>query len=344
MYTTSKKSFKMVIFTLLTVLILSGCNLGEAKSKIFTSENEEIQLTASSSWKKDPTLATQSTLGISQRKAEKYAMVTKTPKTDLASDATLEDYKNVFLQSSQSSVTDYEETAQRETTIDSSPALMFEVTGEVTKIKIHYLVALVDKPDGFYQILTWSTKSGFVDHKEELDQVIQSFKVLKTTTEQPKATNTPKSSSETEVKTSEDGKLEITIPKGWDDKVELMPDADIQAMNGREEEYLVILRESKSDFADDFSLEEYRDIIIDNMAGSLINANVSEPKKLVINGMSALQYEISGEMDKLKVSYLATIIESDNNFTQVLFWTLLNRMENKREAFAKAASTFKDIN
>ena len=74
-----------------------------------------------------------------------------------------------------------------------------------------------------------------------------------------------------------------------------------------------------------------------------MNTTQTEPKEIQVNGQPAVQFELSGEIDKIKISYLITLVETDGNFTQLLFWTLQSRMDEKRDMFINASSTFKEI-
>jgi hypothetical protein len=345
---------KILLIMITTVLVMTGCsssnNSNGGDEKAFISNNDQVQLTLAKSWVEDPDLSKQAILGLSERKKEKYVMVNTVAKSDLADDFTLADYKSLFIDTTLPSVKDFEESNNKEITVDSAQALLFEISGEVQKVKVHYLVALLEKGDSFYQIVTWSTKSKFDSNKEELLKAIESLKILKET---PPASATPSESAnsskddddhaETTTMTSDDKKIEITLPAYMSKELELSPIADIQASRSLQEEYMMVIREDKGEFADNITLNDYYDAIIANMTESLVNSSQTEPQDIQINGQPALQFELSGEVDKIKISYLLTLVETDGNFNQLLFWTLQNRMDDKREMFIEAASTFTEV-
>ena len=355
----SKRSTgKVLIILLLSVLFISACNSsnngsntsdGGKEEKTFTSKDGQVQLTLDKVWVEDPALNEQAILAVSERKNEKYAIVNSLLKSNMADGATLDDFKAIFMNNIDLSITNAEESNNKTINVDSTEAQLFEITGEAQKVKVHYLVALLEKGGSFYQIITWSTQSKFEANKEELLQAIESFKVLKETPTTPASTSTspPESTdpNNTDVTTmaSDDKKAEITIPASMSYELELSPDADIQASRMQQEEYMMVLREGKDTFADNFTLTDYYTAVTDSMSQALLNATLTEPKEIEVNGQPAVQFELSGEIDKIKISYLITLVETDGNFTQLLFWTLQNRMDEKRDMFINAASTFKEV-
>ena len=360
----SKRSTgKVLIILLLSVLFISACSSsnngsntsgGDKEEKTFTSKDGQVELTVNKGWVEDPVLNEQAILAVSERKNEKYAIVNALLKSNMADGATLDDFKAIFMSNIDLSITNAEESNNKTINVASTEAQLFEITGEAQKVKVHYLVALLEKGGSFYQIITWSTQSKFEDNKQELLQAIESFKVLKETPTTPASTSTspPESTDpnnkdgkniELTTMTSDDKKAEITIPASMSYELELSPDADIQASRMQQEEYMMVLRESKDTFADNFTLTDYSTAVTDSMSQTLLNATLTEPKEMKINGNPAVQYELSGEIDKIKISYLITLVETDGNFTQLLFWTLQNRMDEKRDMFINAANTFKEV-
>lgn len=352
-------TFKALIIFMISVLVITGCsesnnNGNRGETKAFTSKDGQIQLTLDKAWIEDPDLNKQAVLGVSDRKNEKYAMVNVVSKSDMADDVTLEEFKTAFINNVKLSVTNAEESNNKKISVNSTEAQLFEITGEAQKVKVHYLVAVLEKGGSFYQIVTWSTASKFESNKQGLLKAIESFKVLKETPatsasaspSESTDTNTAKEddkNTKTTTMTSDDKKMEITIPAYMTFEQELSPAADIQASRGLQEEYMMVLREGKDVFTDNFTLTDYYNAINDNMSKTISNTTQTEPKEIEVNGQPAIQYELNGEIDKIKISYLITLVETDGNFTQLLFWTLQNRMDEKRDMFIKAASTFKEV-
>jgi hypothetical protein len=320
----------------------NGAGGDSGSGKTFTSSDGQVQLTLDKGWTEDPAIQKQAILGVSQRKKEKYAMVNIVPKSSMADNATLEDFKAVVMTNLTSALTDAKEANTTTVQVDSTEAQLFEMSGEAQKVKLHYLMALVEKGGAFYQVSTWSSQSKFTAVKEDLLKAIQSFKVVKEVPLDavPSSPDSDKDAGTTTLK-SDDKTLEITVPSYMKNEMELSAEAEIQASRAIQEEYLIVLHERKDTFEDGFTLEDYHKAINDNMINTLTNPVPTEVKSIKVNGQKALQYELIGEVDKVKVGYLVTLVETDDHYTQVLFWTLQNRMDEKRDMFLKAANTFK---
>lgn len=135
--------------------------------------------------------------------------------------------------------------------------------------------------------------------------------------------------------TSENG-LEMRIPDSWTEDSALNPGADLQASNREAESYVVVISDLKQDLQEDVTLEEFGDFAVQQfMAGlndpDLSFADLDEPERVESSGLEGLRYEISASPDDLDLSYLFTVIESPDRFTQVVAWTERPRMDEQRQ-------------
>ncbi|BFH10490.1 hypothetical protein J6TS7_32960 [Paenibacillus dendritiformis] len=93
------------------------------------------------------------------------------------------------------------------------------------------------------------------------------------------------------------------------------------------------------------TLEDYYDLLYERNYSELAPEGPVEPKSVTINGLPALQFEIQWvSEDKIKIAMLITLIESPRQFTQVVFWTIQSKIEQKRERFIEAAASYKEHN
>lgn len=148
--------------------------------------------------------------------------------------------------------------------------------------------------------------------------------------------------SNTKVITSTDGLTQVTVPDNWQDNLDLNDIASLQAGNARQELYLIVISENKSDFVD-MDLEQYSEQTIGNILDSLQSSEVSEPETMTINGHQALQKEIRGVIDNLRVIYLHTSIESAENYHQVLVWTLQSQSEKGLPVLRDVVQSFTEV-
>ena len=63
----------------------------------------------------------------------------------------------------------------------------------------------------------------------------------------------------------------------------------------------------------------------------------------MVDGNEAVQYEIQGTVDKIKVAYLHVTVEGKDHFHQVLAWTLLSMLEKNRPMLESVIDSFQEI-
>ena len=66
--------------------------------------------------------------------------------------------------------------------VKGNPAVQFEIRGQAKNYNVVYLHTTVETAKNFYQILAWTSKSGFERSRAELEQVIDSFLEVQTGT------------------------------------------------------------------------------------------------------------------------------------------------------------------
>ena len=325
---------------LLTTLVIAGCS-GKGGDAMIKSAEGDIQLTVGADWKTDLKLNPNAKLSAGNPGKEQYVIVVTNSKSDMSDGATLDDFKQLFIANTEVMAKNLKEIETKDITIDSVPAKQVEFTAEASNIKAHYLAFLLGKGNTFYQIVTYSTESKFAGNKEEFLKVGQSFKVLKESAA-PHAAPKSESKGEPTVFASDDKAMKITLPAGWKKETELNDVAQIQASLAAEDKWMLIIGEDKNSFAKDMTLKDYYDIIVENNFSVLENATISEPQPIEVGGFPALQTEIQGEMSKVKVAYLLTIVQSPKQFTQIMFWTGQQKMDQSRDTFIEAVKTYKE--
>lgn len=140
-----------------------------------------------------------------------------------------------------------------------------------------------------------------------------------------------------------DGKFQVTMPNGWTVQSELNDAADIQVANPLKEGYLVVLSESKEDFADP-TIEWHSETTRTGVLESLIDGRVTAgPTNLKINGKPAVQYEIRGKAEGLKVIYLHTTVDTGDHLHQILAWTLPSYYDDNRPILESVINSFKSV-
>lgn len=141
---------------------------------------------------------------------------------------------------------------------------------------------------------------------------------------------------------STNGSSQITVPEGWEETDELNDVAIIQAANLAEDQYVIVIDDSKEDFAD-ASLETFSEITAETFLDILDDPTLGEPVTLTINGNPALQQQVEGSIENTNVVYLQTNIETPTHFYQVLTWSLKSRFEDNRDIFEGVTESFQEV-
>lgn len=121
----------------------------------------------------------------------------------------------------------------------------------------------------------------------------------------------------------QDSKLSLSQPKHWRTLTGINEDASYTAGNTLKEEYFIVIHEPKVDF--DGTVQEYSEIACDSIFTSITNGSMTEPISITLNGLPAVQREISGSIGRIKIAYLHTTVEGADQYYQLLGWTISSR-------------------
>lgn len=364
------KRFKLMLFTaVLATGVLAGCGDSEEKASnttantepkqttdtkketvepevkgtVIKNANEDIQLTIPTDWKEDNKLNASAIISASKASKDKYVMVIANQKSDFTEGTSLDDFVNIFKENTKVGMSQMEVLSTEEIEVDGVSAKLLDFKGDVQKMKAHYLTAIVEKGNRFYQIISWSSDKAFTSNKDEFVEIIKSFKVLKEddNVSISPVTNLDQSEAGTKEFKSEDGMMSITLPANWNKQTDLMKDAAIQVTKIDTEDYLGIISEDKDVFAKDATLEDYHNMIMENQknAGALENLKFNDPVKIKVDGRDALQFEVTGEVSKVKIAYLFTLVDHPKHFTQVIFWTIDQYFNDKKPLYQDMVQT-----
>ncbi|CAH8767969.1 PsbP-related protein [Paenibacillus dendritiformis] len=312
------------------------------KKKTFTSLDGTMQLTLPSTWRQDDEINNIVPFAAYHRSQSRLAVASKVPKADLEDAATLDDIIEWIITNFDDVKIDEMEVIEiRDATVGPDAAKQLEFRGLAkngTKKKNRYLVTALEKGDYFYQITFWTEDIKFDKYKEEFEQATQTFKVLKASDSEAAATAPAKP----KVFKSADSRMELTLTANWL-AYPLNEDAEISAFYPAGNEFVIVVSDAREEMGDIQTLEDYYDLLYERSYSELAPEGSVEPKSVAINGLPALQFEIQWvSEDKTKIAMLITLIESPEQFTQVVFWTIQSKIEQKRERFIEAAASYKE--
>ena len=60
-----------------------------------------------------------------------------------------------------------------------------------------------------------------------------------------------------------------------------------------------------------------------------------------MNGYNALEWEASGNLKGLDITYSFTAIETDNHYHYITMWTLTSRKSRHQDSFQKVVNSFR---
>lgn len=141
---------------------------------------------------------------------------------------------------------------------------------------------------------------------------------------------------------SADGKLRITVPSAWEERKGLNDSADLQAAYLPSEMYVVVLSEPKEDFQD-MTLAKHSELTREALMEGVKDPVVSGPFALQVDGHPAIQYEIRGAVNNVKIVYLHVTVDGAKYFHQILTWTIPSRFEANKPTLEGVIQRFKEL-
>ena len=139
---------------------------------------------------------------------------------------------------------------------------------------------------------------------------------------------------------SDDGEKKVIIPGTRTKLPELNKQASLQVGNKRNEVYLMVITDAKTDL-DNFTLEKHHQQTRDRMLQKMKSASAIEPISLTIDGHPALQDELSGTESGTNVVFLHTTVDDGDHFQQILAWTLKSRWQQQNEQLREVTASLR---
>lgn len=141
-----------------------------------------------------------------------------------------------------------------------------------------------------------------------------------------------------------DRKCLLTVPGSWKTETGLNDEANFQAGNRFADQYAIVISDTKQDVSDEMTLDDYAELIIENFKTKVENVEQTDSKTMTINGYQAKQMEFSGVIDKMKIKWIYTFIDTPNNFHQIMAWTSISRYEANKPVLLEVINSFQETN
>lgn len=139
-----------------------------------------------------------------------------------------------------------------------------------------------------------------------------------------------------------ENKYEITLPFGWKESSKLNSDAALQASDEENKNYIIAICEEKQDLIKTLTLKEYSKIVESNIDKTIDNGKIISSTSIKINNYNGIQLEMTGTIDNTKVRYLYVILETKDNFNQIIAWTLDENYKTNKEELLKIIRSFRE--
>jgi hypothetical protein len=142
---------------------------------------------------------------------------------------------------------------------------------------------------------------------------------------------------------SADGKMRLTLPAHWDSHDFHLDAVRIGAAREGEGEYVQIISDSRDQYVND--LKQYTDGKMETMVVMLQGAKLTADGGMDIHGRRAIRYEIEGKLPDsgLKIGYVLTVIETKDDYIQVVSWCPGTKFAEHRGELQGLADGFEPV-
>jgi hypothetical protein len=141
--------------------------------------------------------------------------------------------------------------------------------------------------------------------------------------------------------TATDGSCQITVPGLWSQVTDLNEESILQASYPLQEMYVMVFKEGRSDFADDFTIDDYVELLQKDAPTRIPDAQFTPATSSTINALDAREFEMSGTADKVKAKFIYAVVASKDNFYQVISWTLPSQYTTNKTELLSVLHSFK---
>ncbi len=198
-------------------------------------------------------------------------------------------------------------------------------------LRLAFVVTLFATPDSYDQVLGWSAESGFAASRATLAGLAAGFRQTGPAPKPTAAVGPPVT-----VK-AKDGLEEMVLPAGWEASTEpLSADSQLLAINADEGTFVQLISENRQDLT--LNLRQYAGTVLGNMIKRGTNGSHTAWRKLAVNGNDALRCEMKLTIEKAKLSYVVTILQTPDRLEQVLAWSDVTSFNRTRPDLEKLAA------
>lgn len=122
-----------------------------------------------------------------------------------------------------------------------------------------------------------------------------------------------------------DEAVKVELPEGWSLIADEIPALEVYANHSTKQVYFGLITEAKVDFDESFDLATWADLVKKNTAEAqreqLNNLKNTEIVSGEIGGHNTLEYEITGDLDGVKLRYRIIMLDMKGRYCKLSFWS-----------------------
>lgn len=291
---------------------------GGISGGIVQTNDHQLQFKLPGHWKLLKNLNKEASLQVGNLYKEQYMVVLSYSKLDFVGG--LEDHFKHTTDQLMITIQNPTRLKDNKFNVNGMPAMQSTISAKLNRLNITYLQTSIEGQQAFHQVLCWTLTSKRTSAFPVFNNVIRSTQEINAPAKKKvKPTGT-------KVAQTSDKVMQFQVPASWETINGLNDEASFQMGHAYKEQYMIVISEPKIDF--DGTLAEYSVVTTNNILSGLADNVKSEATEIDINGMKAIQCAISGTIQRLRVHYLHTVIVTENDFHQVLCWTLSSKKES----------------
>lgn len=143
------------------------------------------------------------------------------------------------------------------------------------------------------------------------------------------------------VVSDDESRMQIKLPYGWSNLSGYNNAAAIQAAKISSLSSMLVIEENKKLLREHTTIGDYHKLVTEKWLSRIDNGIASEPTELQLNGLSAVQSDIFCTINDTDIIIVVYVLESENHFYQLTFFSRDFAIKQNRDIFNDAASSFK---
>ena len=137
------------------------------------------------------------------------------------------------------------------------------------------------------------------------------------------------------------GFAELRVPVGWRRAQALNDQAGLQVSDPARQRFAVVISEAREDFDPSVDLSDHAARSLTQLSDSLRVLSIEGPTERQVGGFRAVQFEVEGYDQGVRLVYLHTTVEGRRAIHQVLEWS--TRSSYDRALFDQVLDGFQEL-